>query len=94
MFIVEHPIIIAIIVAIILTLIIMENTEIKPDIIINLDLKSDLEKIKTYDDLHIMKSMYMEDLQKVFTIEINDNSYLYTNEPERNKDYLTITAIL
>lgn len=49
-------------------------------------LNIDFEKLKSYDNLTIYKS-YVEELDYPYTIEVNDSSYFYANEEDRNSDY-------
>jgi len=59
----------------------------------NGDLAFDLEKIKGYDKPKIKKDSY-ENEDVVYTIEVNDNSYMYFGKKERDKDYKTLSDII
>jgi len=52
----------------------------------NGDLQKELEKIKRYDSLKIKKDEYKDENTTTYTVEVNDNSYLYANSKERNSD--------
>lgn len=52
----------------------------------NGDLAFDLEKIKDYDKPTVKKDEY-ENEDVVFTIEVNDQSYMYLDKSDRDKDY-------
>lgn len=60
----------------------------------NGDLKIELEKILSYD-LPISISMgYDDNLDYPFSINVEDSSYFYANEEERNSDYMNLYALL
>lgn len=61
--------------------------------LINVDLARDIEKIKSYDKPKIKKDSY-ENEDVIFTIEVNDNSYMYFGKSERDKDYAQLKKIL
>lgn len=57
------------------------------------DLAFDIEKIKSYDKPKLKKDSY-ENEDVIFTIEVNDNSYMYFGKSERDKDYAQLKKIL
>ena len=60
----------------------------------NGDLKIELEKILGYD-LPISISMGYDDyLDYQFSIDVEDSSYFYVNEEERNSDYMNLYELL
>lgn len=55
---------------------------------INGDLTNDFEKIEGYDVLEIRKDEFeSDDTTNRYTIEVNDQSYLYDNVFDRDDDY-------
>ena len=57
--------------------------------LLNGDLAFDLEKIKGYDKPKIKKDGY-ENEEVVYTIEVNDNSYMYLNNKDRDEDFVML----
>lgn len=61
----------------------------------NQNLNFDLEKIKSYDAISIKKDSFKNEVHnKIYTIEVNDNSYFYSNKEERNVDLKKLKSIL
>ncbi len=62
----------------------------------NLDLQTDIPKIKRYDVKTFRKDSFKDQTmpERTFTIEVSeDSSYLYVNEHERDADYNTLKEI-
>lgn len=62
--------------------------------LINSDLAFSLEKIQGYDKPTIKKDEYENDGTDIFTIEVNDNSFMYASHADRNKDFKKLKSIL
>lgn len=60
----------------------------------NSQLRFDVEKIKSYDRPIAIETEVDNNFDDPYTLEINDNSYFYTNEQDRNNDFDLIKKIL
>lgn len=69
----------------------MANT--KTTGLINGDLAFDLEKLRGYDKPKVKKDAY-ENEEVVFTIEVNDSSYMYLSKTDRDKDFAILKRYL
>lgn len=57
-------------------------------------LSFDIDKISSYDSPQIKKESYKTEGETTYTIEVNDESYLYPNKEERDQDFKELKSLL
>lgn len=72
----------------------METKEIIMARLKNRDLAFDMERILSMDLPIVISMEHDANLDYPFAIDIEDNSYFYANEDERNSDYLNLYSML
>ena len=56
----------------------------------NLDLANDLGKIKTFDEPEIIQSFDESQEDTIHILDVNDESYFYVNESDRDADVVNL----
>ncbi len=60
----------------------------------NGDLNFDIEKIKSFDVPIVVAKAYDKNLDYPFAIDVEDNSYFYAEQKERDEDFEKLKTVI